>query len=369
MSKKKIIISILVILAIFIAVERFTSKKAAVSTTEEQKKNITVSIQSVADSKLLQKENRYPASVVGDQEVQITAKSAGTITVAPGNIGSSIKAGALLAKIDDTGTLSVGDQGLKSLQVQQTQLSLQQAKKAYELAKDNYENLKDSKDANDSEINGAKIQRDIAKLQYENASLGLTGSVDGHLMTSPIAGVIVSKAVSVGDSVSIGQPIATISKSTNIKVQFYVDASQRNGFSRGQEISVIDGNDGSSSFLIRNISAVADPATKRFLIEAYPQKKVSETLLAGTIATVSIQTNIKPQDEKNILLPLSAVSVGQNESYVFTVENNVAKKAVINVVRVTGETAEISNQFSPETLIITEGNKLVRDGETVTVRN
>ncbi|NTV41401.1 MAG: efflux RND transporter periplasmic adaptor subunit [Candidatus Moranbacteria bacterium] len=368
MQKRKIILSVIIILILFVTVERLSAKKEVIQ-KEEVEKAIAVSTQSVEESKKLSQKIQYPASVVGDQEVQITAKSAGTITVAPGNIGSSIKAGALLAKIDDTSTLSTGDQGLKSLQVQQNQLSLEQAKKSYELAKDNYEDLKDSNDASDSEINGAKIQRDIAKLQYENASLGLTGSIDSHLMTSPIAGVIVSKAVSVGDSVSIGQPIATISKSTNIKVQFYVDASHRAGFVRGQEISVIDGNDSSSSFLIRNISAVADPATKRFLIEAYPQKKVSETLLAGTIATVSIQTNIKPQDEKNILLPLSAVSVGQNESYVFTVENNVAKKAIINVVRVTGETAEISNQFSPETLIITEGNKLVRDGETVTVQN
>jgi len=368
MNKKKIILAILAVLLIFVAVERLNTKKAVVE-KEEVKKAIMVSAQSVAESKILQKESRYPASVVGDQEVQITAKSSGTVVIAPGNIGSSIKAGTLLAKIDDSGSLSAGDQGLKSLQVQQTELSLQQAKKSYDLAKDNYDDLKKSSDASDSEINSAKIQKDIAKLQYENASLGLTGSVDNHLMTSPIAGIIVNKAVSVGDSVSAGQLIAIVSKSTNVKVQFYVDAPGRASFSRGQEISVTDSSGISSTLLVRNISAVADQTTKRFLIEAYPQKQTPPTLLAGTIATVSIQTTAKTQNENDILLPLSAISVGQNESYVFTVENNVAKKTTVNVVRVDGETAEISSQFAPETLIITEGNKLVRDGEAVTMQN
>ncbi len=368
MNKKKIILAILAVLFIFVAAERLNTKKAVVQ-KEEAKKAITVSTQSVAESKMLQKKNQYPGSVIVDQEVQITAKASGTVTVAPGNIGSSIKTGSLLAKIDDIGMIETGEEGFKSLQIQQSQLAVEQAKKSYDLAKDNYDDLKKSDEASDSEVNSAKTQRDIAKLQYENATLGLTGTVDNHSITSPIDGIIIKKAVSVGDSISIGQPIATISKSSNIKIQFFVDALQRNNFSRGQKISAIDGEGKSTTLIVKNIAIAADQSTKRFLIEAYPEKQTETSLLSGTIATILTETKVKPQDEKNILLPLSAISVGQNENYIFIVENKTAKKIPATIVKVDGETAEISCQLEPEAMIIIEGNKLVRDCETVTVQN
>jgi RND family efflux transporter MFP subunit len=189
------------------------------------------------------------------------------------------------------------------------------------------------------------------------------------LVTSPIGGVITNKAVSVGDSVTVGQLITTISKSSNIKIQFYVDSDQRATLQRGQKISTTDTNGNSTALLIKNIAIVADPTTKRFLIEAYPEKQGSNSLLAGTITTVSIETVSKPKIAENIILPLSAISIGQNESYMYWIENNIVKKEIVNIENVNGENAEVSTILSGENLIIIDGNKLVHAGETVTVQN
>ncbi|HBI33778.1 MAG TPA: hypothetical protein DEA43_03130 [Candidatus Moranbacteria bacterium] len=367
MNKKKIIVSIFIVGMLFVVAMRFSGKKP-LATQDAVSQPIKVSAKLVSDSKTFLEKNQFPANIVGDQEVKITAKSAGTIVIAPNNIGSAVGAGSLLAKIDDTGTLNIGDGGLRSLQVQQAQLSVEQAKKSYDLAKDNYNNLKKDSSATSSEKDSAKTQRDIAKLQYENATLGLNGSVDNHSIISPISGIITNKAVSVGDSVSMGQLIATVSKTSNVKIQFYVDQDQRVVLTRGQEISAIDNDGNSSPLLIQNIAISADPTTKRFLIEAYP-KKQNPALLAGTITTVLIETNIKPKIDADLILPLSAINVGQNESYIFVVDNNVAKKVPVTVVNVNGETAEISAQISPETLIITNGSKLVRDGAAIVLQN
>lgn len=367
MNKKKIIVAIFVVFVLFVVAMRFPNEKPSLA-QDAPSQPIKVSVKLASDSKSFLAKNQFPASVVGDQEVKITAKSAGTIVVAPNNIGSLIGAGSLLAKIDDTSTLSVGDSGLKSLQVQQSQSLVEQAKKSYSLAKDNYTNLKKDDSATNAQKDSAKIQRDIAKLQYENATLGLNGVVDNHLITSPISGFITSKAVSVGDSVSVGQLIATISKTSNVKIQFFVDQEQRVALIRGQEIFAIDSNGNSTPVTIQNIAVSADPTTKRFLIEAYP-KKQNPALLAGTITTVSIETKTEPKIDTNLILPLSVINIGQNESYVFVSENNVAKKVLVTVVNVNGETAEISSQISPETLIITEGNKLVHDGVNVAVQD
>ncbi|MEI8344319.1 MAG: efflux RND transporter periplasmic adaptor subunit [Candidatus Moraniibacteriota bacterium] len=368
MQKRKIILSVIIILIIFVAAERLSTKKAVVQ-KEEVKKTIAVSTQAVGDSKKLSQKIQYPASVVGDQEIQITAKSSGTIISAPGNIGSAVATGTLLAKIDDNGTLGTGDQGLKSLQVQQSQIAVEQAKKAYDLAKHDYDKLNNSSSATSSEKNTAKNKRDVAKLTYENSLLGLTGSVDNHLITSPISGTIIQKNVSVGDSVSAGQVLAIVSKSANVKIQFYVTAEQQPSFKRGQEISATSDNGNSFQLIVRNIAATADPISKRFLIEAYPKKQGLTGLLSGTILTVSIEKELLPQTADNLILPLSSISVGQNESYLFIVENNLAKKVPVTIANVTGEIAEVATDLATESRIITAGNKLVHDGETVTVQN
>jgi RND family efflux transporter MFP subunit len=368
MNKKKIIASILIISGLFIVALKYQSKKP-IPAKQATKQVTTVVARSVADSKNLLQTNQYPANIVGDQQVDITSKTAGTVIIAPGNIGSGVAVGSLLARVDDSSSLGVGEAGLKSLQVQQAEIAAQQAKKSYDLAKDAYDNLKKSSLSTNTQKDSAKTQRDIAKLQYENATLGLSGSIDNHLLKSPISGVITNKAVSVGDSVSVGQLIASISKSSVVKVQFYVDADHRNLLRSGQKISAINADGESVSLLIKNIAAAADQTTKRFLIEAYPEKQGSQSLLSGTIITVSIESNIKPKDSKNFILPLSAINVGQNESSIFVLDNKVVKKEIVTIVNVDGENAEISSNILPETLIIINGNKLVHEGEIVALQN
>jgi RND family efflux transporter MFP subunit len=365
MNKKKIIISIITIAAIFIVAMRISNKKSAI-VAAPTKQEIKVSVQSASESKMLLQKNQYPVNVAGDQEVKITAKSSGTVVVAPGNVGDRVNVGTLLTKIDDNGTLGIGDNGLQSLQVQQSQLAAEQARKSYSLAKDNYNNLKKSSTSTTAQKDAAKASQDIAKLQYENSLLGLNGSVDNHLITSPISGTITNKAVSIGDSVTVGQLLATVSKTSNVKIQFYVDQQQLKNLTRGQKISVTDSTGKETIWIIRNFSSTGDSVTKKFLVEAYGEKN-STPLLAGTIATATIETNLKSTNSANLLLPLSAISIGQNESHIFVAENNLAKKIEVDVISVNGENAEISANISDQASIIIDGNKLISDGEKITL--
>lgn len=367
MHQKKIILSLLAVSALFIVALQFSGKKAPLP-QDAVKLPINVSVQSLAESKTLIQKINYPASIVGDQEVKITAKSAGTIVVAPGNIGSRVGAGALLAKIDDTGTLAVGREGLKNLQVQQATNAVAQAQKSYQLAKDVYTSTKKSSAATRAQKDTAKAEVALTKLQYENATLGLSGSLDNHLILSPFSGIITSKAISVGDSVAVGQLLATVSQSTNIKAQFYVDQDERNLLKIGQVITVLDNDNNVVPFVTRNVAIAADPTTKRFLIEAYP-KKSGAPLLSGTITNVTIETTTEPRQANNFILPLSVLSTGQNESYIFVADGSVAKKTAVTISTVNGETAEITTSLPSETLIITNGSKLVHDGEAIAIQH
>lgn len=364
MQKKSFITSVSIIAIIFIAVAILSRQKQEQPASATQTKTpIAVSVQTVADSKALRNVLSYPATVVGDQEVTVTARTSGTITAASFNLGDYVAAGRLLAKIDDTGSLKPED-GFRSSQVQQTQLAVDQAKKSYDLAKKAYDA---GKEINDPSVSALKGQRDLAKMQYENAVLAAKSTVDAHLTTSPISGRIVQKHVSVGDSITIGQPIATISKTENVKLQFFVEQDRIAQFTRGMQLSVSDAAGNELAATVTSISPQADPSTKRFLIEAVPQRGSSQ-LASGIIVTVTAHL-ISETSGNTIFLPLSVVTVGQNETYIFIVQDSVVKKFPVSIVSVDGETAEVSGEFTDEMQIITQGNKLVQDKETVTITN
>lgn len=365
MKKRNLILALGAVAIIFFLAAKI-GKKTTASPEQSKIQPIDVSVQSSNDAKTFKKTVSYSGTVVGDQEIKVTAKAGGTIQNLNFNLGSPVTAGSLLARIDDSGSnLGSGVSGFQSSQVQQSNLAAKQAKKAYELAKDNYDALKDSSSATDVQIEAAKTQRDIAKLQYENANVGLDSNLDNRLITSPISGIVTQKNVSVGDSVTQGQVLATISKTAAIKVQFYVDQEEKNKLKIGQEINAADSAGNYVVLAIKNISPVADNATKRFLIEAYPKTKSS--LSSGTVVSIVFETIKKVSDENNIILPLGAISIGQNENYIFVAEGNLAKKVAVSIIKVDGETAEIKLENN-EVQIIIEGNKLLQDGSEINTK-
>jgi hypothetical protein len=165
--------------------------------------------------------------------------------------------------------------------------------------------------------------------------------------------------------VSVGQAIATISKTSQTKIQFYVDKDELPSFSLKEMVEVSDGQKNIAA-QIMNISPVADPVTKRFLIEASPAS--GSNLTIGTVVSVLVKITQSASNENFLILPISAVTIGQNESYIFIVENNVAKKITVEASDVQGETVQVKADIFPEAEIIVEGNKLLKDGDRVQVK-
>ena len=380
LSKKRIILGILLvaIAALFVFLAR-SPKKQSPAAAITPKSSQDVSIQSISDSQSFTQNIRYPATVVGDQEIEVTAKSTGTATVSNFHLGSRVGAGSLLVRIDDLGSNQrIGESGFQSTDVQQSQLSVEQAEEQLELSKKTYDNIKDqyeyekkhpelTKTVTKEQRDAAKEAVELAEIQLKNQKVGYRGSLDDHLITSPIAGYVTQKMIETGDSISIGQPLFHISKTANVKVQFFVDENQLSSIMKGLEIELGDNSGNKIPFIVQNISPQADNLTKRFLIEAYPKTPLSGDLLSGTIVTVSFSFIKTPSESGAIILPLSAINIGQNENYIFIAENGKAKKISVDIADVTGETADIKTNLPPNAEIIIQGSKLVRDGQDINI--
>lgn len=239
-----------------------------------------------------------------------------------------------------------------------------QAKFGSAVALNQYESIKAKLD---SQIAAAKSQLDMAEIAYNNASVNLQSLYDAHLIITPIAGTVVQKSVSTGDTVTPGQLLATVGQPENIKFQFYVDQENLPYLHVGQPVSAKDANGNNQVGMITSLTPQADPLTKRFLVEASLIGKNIYGFALGTVADIALTIIKTVTGGNNIILPLSAIGISQSGSYIYIVDNNQVKKVAASIGRIEGEAAQIKVDLLDNEQIIIDGNKLVNEGDIVNI--
>lgn len=230
-----------------------------------------------------------------------------------------------------------------------------------DLAQNQYENLKVK---TNSQIAAARSQMESAQLQYVNAQVSLQNLFDIHSLISPISGTLTRKLVNNGDTVTAGQLIATVSQTDNLKVQFYVESERLVDIVPGLAVKVVSNNNQEYNGVISSVSQQADTTSRRFLVELTLDKK--DGLVIGTVVNVNLALSSSVVDNSgSILLPLSALTIGQNATTVFIYDNGVAKKSTVEVGEVIGEYAKVKTTLSPDSIIIVEGNKMLQEGQSI----
>ncbi|EKE21878.1 MAG: RND family efflux transporter MFP subunit [uncultured bacterium] len=355
--KSKLFISIILIAILATLAFRFSQKKPD---TEEAtvKKPTLVSTQTVSASYNFKKTATYPAIITSNQQVTLSATTSGTITQLNFDLGKNISQGQRLATIDNAGTISnFGESGLRDSRVRELESALEVADQNYRLAKKVYKNHENYTN---------KRLKEIAEAQLSSAKTALQGALDGQFVSAPISGTITQKFVSMGDSINSGQAIATISKLGKLEIQFFVDKEELPYLKVGDAVKVVENNN-SVSAKISLVSPQADEKTKRFLIEATPAD--NQKLAIGSVVSVEFDINYSPQDQGNLILPLSSIIISQNETYIFIIKNGKAEKTNVEITKVFGEMAELKTTLNKEDQIIIDGSKLVKEGDEVVLEN
>ncbi len=351
-NRIKIIASIMIFIVAIIFL-RGNDRSEGNENSKNEKRIAVVEVKKASEMKTVENKLEFSGTVIGDQEIKIFSQTNGVVKSVNFDLGDWVSEGKVLAIIDDQGSfLSEGKNNFKSTQIQQAELNLRQTKEAYDLAKRKYDNEKNNEN---------KTARDVAKLQYESAKLGLSSSLNANTIAAPISGTVLDRQISVGNFVSAGQLIATISKTNLKKINFYVSADEIKNISPGTEVLVRQESENIKA-KIKNISPQADRTTRKFLIEAIPEKNTG--LLLGTVIDVLVNIS-SPASDGKIYIPLSAINNSQTENYIFTFENGKAKKFPVLIENIFGETATIKSDLPDETQIITEGNKIISDGEEI----
>lgn len=214
-------------------------------------------------------------SYVGsDSVVTVLPKVSGTLIALNADVGTLLKAGEVVAKIDP----------------EPYQIALNQAKAVYDGAASVYDRQKQlfaGGATSQANYDQAKTQYENARSQYELAKLHLSYTT----IVSPVDGTVIRRHVSNGALVSQSVPIVTVSNTHALVVKVNVPETYARTFEDNRAAMPISASIpamGSERYRlrIRNIAPAIDVTTKTFSVECEIEGN-TDGILPGMFAQVS----------------------------------------------------------------------------------
>jgi multidrug efflux system membrane fusion protein len=223
-------------------------------------------------------------------------------------------------------------------------------------------------------LDNAKTQADVfrAAIKSDQGSLdNLKVQLSYCTIAAPIDGRISAAAVKVGNFVRQADtaPMATINQMAPVYVSFTVPQNVLPEIRRAlaAEIATIEavvpGEQKRANGQVTMIENTIDPTTGMATIRATMPNE-HEVLWPGTLVTAELTLRI----EQAVVVPSNAVQVSQTGSFVFVLNDNVAKVQPVKVERTVGDLSVIGSGLSGGETVVTDGQLLLSNGTRVSPR-
>lgn len=286
-------------------------------------------------------------SLLPNESVEIAPERAGKLVKLYFDESTYVKAGDLLAKIDDEELKAQ----LKKLQVQES-IAIREEERAAELRKidaipqDEFERLQNNREQIQADINLTEVQ------------IGKTN------VYAPFSGVIGLRNVSLGAYVSPSQSIAELQQTNPLKLEFDIPEKYMREVSIGQKVEFdIVGFEDSFSATIYATSTDISPATRSFKVRARCENPKG-ALKPGNFAKVEVITGT---NSKAIMLPSDAVVPVINGQKVFITKSGKVEDRLVTTGAREGIMIEITSGVSANDTIIVSGLLAVAPGMPIAV--
>src|SRR6266404_877847 len=350
-------------------------------------------------------------SLAPNEQTDVAAETSGKVVAVGVDIGSSVRRGQMIVKLDDADF---------RLRVQQAQAQLEQAiatlhqneakiglrpgqkfnpenvpevaaaRSALDLAERNlrrYEKLVESGDISRASYDQQKSQRDqlaeqhqalvhqaqqnyatvansqaavsAAQTQVALAKRNLTYTV----VAAPMAGYVSDRPADVGEYVSPQQKVATIVSVNPLRVRIDIPEQAIPQVHVGESVSVSVAayTDRSFAGRVARVSPSVSATSRTLTVEADVQNPNAE-LKPGQFATIRI---LLPQSEPAILVPLRALRTISGSTYVFVIRNGLAEQRLVQPGQAEGDLVELKSGVKPDETVATSNVDQLSDGAAV----
>jgi len=228
----------------------------------------------------------------------ISSRVTGTVTAVHVRAGERVKAGQLLATIDDRDAVQ------KVRAAEQANEAAKQSRSMADLTYQRYKKLHDEKALARQEIDQIETQKKVADAQYEQAKAGLEEARiwQGFTrVTAPAAGVVTDKRVDPGSMAMPGMPLFTVESDGGFQLEVAVDEALSGKLHVGENAAVtIDTIGLHTAGKIIDVVPAVDPATRTFIVKIALADK---GLKSGFFARVRLSRG----EREALLVPKGAI--------------------------------------------------------------
>lgn len=350
-------------------------------------------------------------SLAGDQQTDVAPQTSGKVIALGIDIGTHVKRGQMLVKLDDAELKLRVDQALA--QVEQAKASLRQseekiglrpgqafdpnrvaevraARVALDLAEKDLrraEKLIESGDVSRSFFDEQRARRDQFREQYEaaiaqarqnyaavavartnvmNAEAQLAiarKSLSYSIIYAPIDGFVAERTADLGEHVSPQQKVATIVRINPLRIRIDIPEQAIPEVQLGQSVSVTTSAwpDKSFSGRIARIAPNVSASSRTLMVEAEIDNRNS-ALKPGQFATVRI---LQPRPVAAVLVPSRAVITEAGVSRVFVIKDGRAEQRVVQLGQSEGDLVEIKSGVTADEPVATSNVEQLSDGVAV----
>ena len=297
-----------------------------------------------------------PGNVLAYQQATLYAKVAGYLKTITVDKGDRVKEGDLIADIE----------------VPEMLADLARYKAEVEVAELDYKRLSESQKKLPDLVVPQTVDNAKGKLDVARASLERTETLLGFAkITAPFSGVITRRMVDAGafipaatsGSAAQNAAIVTLADFNRVRVQVAVPELETALVATDQPVQLsVDGLPGRAfDGRITRFSYALDEATKTMLAEIeLPNPKLE--LRPGMYAVVKIGIERKGDA---LLVPVEALVVERAGAFVFTINDNKARKTRVQTGFNDGANVEIVSGVKPDQRVILVAKRALNDGQAV----
>ncbi|WP_295070486.1 efflux RND transporter periplasmic adaptor subunit [Tabrizicola sp.] len=281
-----------------------------------------------------------------DKRVELAARADGVIAALAMTKGGMVEVGAEVMTLE--GPEAVAQEEIARIALDQKERDLEVAQKLFE-----------GGSTSESNLTNARSARDAAAAELARAQ----ATADRLRLKAPFAGVVDAVSVELGEWVQTGTPVATILSLDPILVKAEVSEVDLAAVAVGSTAKVRLANGTEMEGTVRLVAREASAQTRTFPVEiALPNPRM--TLPSGMTAQVSLFA----QPVRAVVVPRSIITLSDTGELGLRVvgKDNVAKFAAVQIIDDTPEGLVVMG-VPEDVRIVTAGQDLVRDGDTVEV--
>ena len=288
--------------------------------------------------------NTFTSNIEPFATNNIVSQTAGRIVSINAEVGSQVRKGQVLAKMDD---------------VNLTKTRLQIVNDSTELAR--LTELYNIGAVAQADYDLAKLSLNLAKKTYSNLA-------ENTYLRSPINGVVTARNYDKGDMYSMTQPIFVVEQIVPVKMLINVSESLFTQVHKGMEFDItVEAYPGETfKGKVNLIYPTVNAATHTFPVEVICQNN-DQRLRPGMFARVTASFGVN----HHVVVPDIAVvkQQGSGEHFIYVLQpDHTVKYTLVEVGKRLGDQYEIINGINEGDQIVTSGQIRLKDGVEVQVK-